>query len=734
MKNYATVFGMVEQVTYYNPTTGFSVLTVNCDDEFVTVVGMLGEFKVGEFIQAEGQLDVHPVFGNQFKAKLAKRSLPKKSEDILRYLSCGAIKGVGPSTAKKLVEKFGNNTLEIIEKQPDKLAEIYGISLNKAYNISEEYNKQYGIRDAVMFLTAYDVSYNETLKIFKVLGSLTVDKIKANPYVLCREDIGFSFERVDNIAEKLGFEIDFTFRIHTAINYVLKHNLKNGHTCLPRKKHINVCAGLLQLDEQLIERAVDNLILAQDVFSFFIDNVEYIMLANYYNAENYVSKRIKLMLNFPPKKFENIDIQIEKIEDELGYCFEDKQFKAIKFSAENGLLILTGGPGTGKTTTLNGIIKLFENNDIKFALAAPTGRAAKRISEITDKQAKTIHRLLEVEWNDNGKVYFSKNENNPLDVQAVIVDEFSMMDSTLFDSLLKAIPIGCRLILVGDSNQLPSIGAGNVLQDLIDSNLIPMVELTEVFRQSAKSDIIANAHKILKGEFLKFKKEDTDFYFINNDYPKKISETIVNLVVDRIPNKFNFNCLNDIQILCPSRKRDTGTANLNNKLQDQLNPNSSNKNELKFLTHTLRVGDKIIQTKNNYDIEWTKSNGEEGSGIYNGDIGLICAINYSTQIITINFDDKFVAYPFEKVEDIELAYAMTVHKSQGSEFNCVVLPICDIPTPLMFRNLLYTAITRAKQLLIIVGDINQMNVMIKNNRKSKRYTALKHFLANNYED
>ena len=734
MKNYTTVFGIVEHVNYYNPTSGFSVIVVNSEENLITIVGQLGEFKVGEYIEVTGELDIHPVFGKQIKAVESKRSMPTTSFDILKYLSSGAIKGVGPSTAKKLVDTFGDDTLKIIESEPKKLTEIYGISLRKALNISEEYNSQFGMRDAVLFLTDYDISYNETLKIYKEFGASTVDIIRSNPFVLCKDDIGFSFERCDEIASKLGFGQDSTFRIYTGIIYVLKHNLNNGHTCLPRHKHIKVCSALLQLEEKTIDEIINNMIISKDLFSFYFDNVEYIMLPLYYNAEKNISNRIKMMLNFPPKKIPNFQDEIDKLQDQLGFCFESKQFKAIEYAANNGLLILTGGPGTGKTTTLNGIIKLFENNSIKFSLAAPTGRAAKRISEITSKDACTIHRLLEVEWDENGKAHFCKNANNTLDVQAVIIDEFSMIDSVLFDSLLKALPIGCRLIMVGDSNQLPSVGAGNVLQDLIDSDKVPTVELTEVFRQSIKSDIIKNAHKILNGETIQFNNTQTDFFFTNIDNSAKVNEIVRDLVTRRIPDKFNFDSLNEIQVLCPSKKRENGTIKLNNILQNSLNPKEENKKEISFMTHYLRVGDKIIQTKNNYDIEWVTDKGEEGTGVFNGDLGIITDFNYNNQTIKIKFDDKTVTYPFDKTEEIELAYALTIHKSQGSEFECVVIPICDIPTPLIFRNLLYTAITRAKKILIIVGSLNQLNKMIENNKKTKRYTALKSFLVNDYED
>ena len=724
----SNISGIVEKVTFANSANGFSVFELNTGSELLTCVGTIHDIKVGESLSLLGKYEIHTTFGTQFKFKSYEKNVPTTSAAILRYLSSGAIKGIGPSIAKKLVDNFGSQTLDIIETAPERLAKIKGISLTMAESFKEEYIKQIGIRELMLFLAGYDISPDEALKVYKKLGLGCVEMIKANPYFLCADELPFSFDRVDKIAFEMGFSYDFSFRIYAGVEYVLRHNLSNGHTCIPMDKLVDVSAQLLSIELESSKVAVSSMLTSGRLCIYQHNGTDYLFLPHMYKAERFAAERIKLLLGNKALVVRDIDSRIEKVQKRIGIDFDERQADAIRAVLESGFLVLTGGPGTGKTTTLNAIISVFEDIGLDIMLTAPTGRAAKRMTEVTGYEAKTVHRLLEAEFDGSGRSVFCKNQGNPLECDLLIVDEASMIDSYLFECLLAALPLGCRLVLVGDADQLPSVGAGNVLRDIIASKVVPTVELKTIFRQALESAIVTNAHKINKGEKPNLSLTDSDFFFISNENPHKTVETIADIAINRLPKAYGYSTFNDIQILCPSRKQTAGTLNLNNTLQQLINPKQEGKKEIVFPSFVLRENDKVMQIRNNYDIEWDKDDETSGKGVFNGDIGILEKIDFSIGIFTVRFDDKLAVYPMENADQLELAYAITVHKSQGSEYNCVVMPLSDMPMQLKYRNLLYTAVTRAKNLLVIVGSKDRVYEMIENNKRVKRYTALEFML------
>ena len=716
--------GSVEHITYANNSNGYTVALLKVDDDLITIVGMMPFLAVGDCIEANGKFDLHPTYGEQFKVTSFEKAAPSDTASILRYLSSGAIRGVGPSTARNIVERFGDRALEIIENEPERLSEIRGISLDKAMKIADEYNKQFGVRDVMLFLSPFRISPEGALKVFNALGSNATEIIRGNPYVLCSEEIGFSFEKAEEISAYFVIPKDSDFRIAAGLEFVLKHNLSNGHTCIPKEKLVSTAARLLECELSEVSNVCDEMLHALQLRLFVDGEVEFVALPQYFSAEEFVAARLSVMLRFAPPAELMADLEIDIIEQEQHIKYEELQRTAIKTAISKGITVLTGGPGTGKTTTLNAIIKILKSKDLSIALAAPTGRAAKRMSELTGCSAKTIHRLLEVEWNDSDRQVFARNERNPLPYDVVVIDEMSMVDILLFESLLRAVRLGTRIIMVGDSDQLPSVGAGNVLADIISSNTVPVVALTKVFRQAMESLIVANAHKIISGEKPDLSSKTSDFFMLRNLNGISASELVVELAAKRLPDAYGYNPLADIQVLCPSKMLDLGSVNLNNMLQSRLNTKSKNYEKVTFKNFELREGDKVMQIKNNYDIMWTSDSGEEGNGVFNGDIGILEKIDRKNALLKVRFDDKTAIYYNENVNELELAYAMTIHKSQGSEFDCVILPILDTPSKLLYRNLLYTAVTRAKKLLILVGSSEVVISMVENNRKSLRYTTL----------
>lgn len=726
--------GSVEYITYTNNSNGYTVAVLKLADDTITIVGTMPFLAVGDYLEVTGYFDTHHTYGPQFKVESFEKSTPSDTASILRYLSSGVIRGVGPATARSIIDRFGDRALEIIETDPERLAEIRGISVDKAIKIGEEYNKQFGVRDVMLFLSPFRVSPEGALKVFNRLGSNATEIIKNNPYVLCSEDIGFSFEKAEEISHYFAIPQNSDFRIAAGILYILKHNLSNGHTCLPKDKLIPTAAKLLECTLEEVEAVCLEMQNSMELRLMVDNGREFLFIPKYFSAEEFVAARLSVLLKYSAHSEIMADIEIDFIEKSQNIEYEALQRQAIKTAVTKGIMILTGGPGTGKTTTLNAIIRILKSKDLNVALAAPTGRAAKRMSELTGCEAKTIHRLLEVEWSDEERHIFTRNEKNPLNCDVLIIDEMSMVDILLFESLLRAVRLGTKIIMVGDSDQLPSVGAGNVLADIIASETVPVVSLTKVFRQSMESLIVANAHRIISGENPILDCKTSDFFMMENLNGQAAAQLVADLCAKRLPEAYGFNPMTDIQVLCPSKMLDLGNANLNNILQQRLNPVTDESQKMIFKGYELRKGDRVMQIKNNYDILWTDDGGESGSGVFNGDIGILEYVDRKNGMLKVRFDDKVAVYYSENIGELEPAYAMTIHKSQGSEFECVILPILDTPSKLMYRNLLYTAVTRAKKLLIVVGSSNAVFSMVKNNRKTLRYTSLKKRLEDIFVD
>lgn len=724
------ITGTVTDITYHNDVNGYTVFVVDNDEEELTVVGTVAELKMGDRVEMVGDYVYHSVYGRQFKADFCNALMPESIEDLYHYLASGAVKGIRESTALKIIDRFGEKTFDILQYEPERLAEIKGISLEKAKKIGKEYNAQCSTRALIITLSKYGLKTSECITAFDKLGKNAVEIIENNPYILCEGDNRISFERAEQIAERLPNKPNSKYRIEAGVLYVVTHNFYNGHTCLPLEKLFVPSGDLLDESRENIEIAIDNLLSTKRLVCEKIGNRDFVFLPDAFNAEKSIAKRLNVLLKYPPENPIDVNKCIAKIEKSCNIEYAEKQKEAIKTAVNKGILILTGGPGTGKTTTLNGIINMFDKDMLDIALCAPTGRAAQRMTEATGRNATTIHRLLEVEWGENDKPVFKRNLRNPLDCQAVIVDEMSMVDIFLFSSLLDALPLGCRLIMVGDSDQLPSVSAGNVLKDLIESGLMPVVELKEIFRQAMNSNIVKNAHAIVNGEHFETDYRDGDFFFMNRHYPLDAVRTIKDLCTKRLPDAYGFDPATQIQVLCPSKKGDTGTVNLNQVLQEALNPSEKGKAEYNTGYRVFREGDKVMQTKNNYNIHW-EAQDDDGDGIFNGDIGFIEKIDIARDAIIIDFSGKRATYTKEQLVEIELAYAVTVHKSQGSEFDAVVIPMISVNNKLCYRNLLYTAVTRAKKLLILVGTTGCLNNMIDNNKTQLRYSALKHFMLDN---
>lgn len=723
-----TISGTVEHITYQNSDNGFTVLKFKTDDNYLTVVGTLPFVRTGDILNITGSFCVHATFGEQFKVESFKKEMPSNSAAILRYLSSGAVKGIGPITAGKLVELFGEDTLNIIENDHLKLTRIKGISAEKAEAIRDEYIKQFGMRDLLMLLSRFKITPEQSLKVYKSLGKNSEQIIKENPYILCSESVGFNFEKAEEIAEYYNISKESQNRIEAGIIYVLRSNLSNGHTCLPKDKLLEVSARLLETDSKTIENCYYYLVDSFNLFEQKINKQIFAFLPDYYNAERYISARLCSANQNVSYLTPLSDLEIDYVQNKLSVKFEHNQRLAILKAVENGALVLTGGPGTGKTTILNAIIKILEARGLTIALAAPTGRAAKRMMQLTGYEAKTVHRLLEATKSNEEKTYFARNESNPLSCDVLIIDEMSMVDTLLFESILRALPLSARIILVGDSDQLPSVGAGNVLLDIIESDILPSIKLVKVFRQAEQSAIVVNAHSIIKEKQVDITtKPDSDFFFLERHISDNALKTTLDLCLERLPKAYGFSPFDDIQVLCPSKKGELGTLNLNAVLQRQLNPGEPGQAKVYSKGIYFTVGDKVMQIKNNYDIEWT-SKTESGWGVFNGDIGVVESINAVSETVVVCFDDKKAEYTKENISELELAYAITVHKSQGSEFDCVVLPIFDVPTKLQYRNLIYTAVTRAKKLLVIVGSKKILTQMVENDRKTRRFTFLKEFI------
>ena len=712
----------VSKITYQNAVTGFTVAQLLLEGELLTAVGSMPDLDAGEWVEVCGEYVMHDTYGPQLRVKSYTKVLPGDTAAVLRYLSGGAIKGIGPATAKKIVSRFHDDTLRIMEEEPMRLCEIKGISQEKAASIGEEFSRNKSISTVLAFFNAYGIDAAESLKIYSYYGQNAIASICENPYRLCAEEVGLDFQRVDEMAGNINASFSQLERTKSGIEYVLRHNLLNGHTCLPANKLYKVAAALLEVPQTMLDDACAELIDEQKITVNNIEGTEHLSLLEYDLSERYIADRLQMITAFPIYSKSAVDKEIEAIEKQLGINYANQQKQAIKLAAENGILVLTGGPGTGKTTTVNAIIQILENRGLSVKLTAPTGRAAKRLEELCGREAQTIHRLLEVVHLDEvDKHIFVHNENNPLDCDVLIIDEMSMVDVKLFEAILKALKLSSKLIMVGDADQLPSVSAGNVLYDLIHSGKFPCVQLNEIFRQAEQSLIVTNAHRIIGGEMPDLLQKDKDFFFIpaGAQLPRVVSE----LCCDRLPKAYGYSVLNDIQILCPTKITDYGTVALNNRIQSIINGDDALP-KITLKGYTLRLGDKVMMMKNNYDIIWENSEGESGTGVYNGDIGVLVEINAGEQRVLVQFEDKLATFTGNDILQLELAYAVTVHKSQGCEFPCVILPLFATPDKLRYRNLLYTAVTRAKERLIIVGSEAVLQQMIANNRKNMRYSGL----------
>ena len=729
------LLGTVEHVVYSSEDTGYTVLELDNDGEMITVVGTLPAVAHGEELILTGRFTMHATYGQQFKAELCERTLPATANAIRKYLASGAIKGIGPKIAIRIVERFGDRALEMIEKEPMSLAEINGISRKRALEISEEYKHIFGIRSVMLFLNKYQIDPAAAIHVWKQWGMTSIEVVTRDPYQLCCEAVGVSFETADDIAAQLDMATDAPERMRAGLCHVLLHNLNNGHTCLPQKKLMETAARLLNLDEDMLEEPLDIAVEDGTLISDTVDGTRYIYLPDMYESETYIAGRIGLLLGVAPPETQKWDKEITALEQQLNIQYAQEQRKAIAMALNNNIFILTGGPGTGKTTTLNGILTILEQKGDKVALAAPTGRAAKRMAELCDRDAKTIHRLLEVDFRDdnNPGIRFKRNEKNPLRNDVIILDEVSMVDTRLLHSLMRAMRLSAKLILVGDPDQLPSVGAGNILRDLINSDIVPMVHLDEIFRQARESAIVSSAHRIVKGTNPDLTTRDSDFFFLRQSSYEATLKTVLDLCATRLPKAYGYSPLSDIQVIVPSRVGALGTVELNRMLQECLNPPATGKIDYKFGTVVFREQDKIMQVRNNYDIVWRRPDGEEGAGVFNGDIGVIEMIDRPSRTILVRYDDRVAEYNFDMAHEMEHAYAITVHKSQGSEFEAVVMPLMNYHQKLYYRNILYTGVTRAKKMMIILGQPETVGRMVANHRKVLRYTNLTRFLTQSME-
>lgn len=720
--------GSVESIIYANEENGYTIFDFGTEqNELVTAVGILPFLAEGDELTLLGKWVHNPKYGRQFKVEQFEKRLPSDSAAILRYLSSGAIKGIGPKTAKKIVDRFGEETFEILEKHPEWLADIPGITRKAAIAFSEEFSRQAGVRAIMMFFRTWFGSAL-TVRIYKAWGARAVELAKANPYALCEIE-GIGFEKADEVARDIGFDPDSVERVKSGVLYMLRYNASvHGHTCLPEEILLPATAKLLGVEECAVQAAKAELLKDGRLRQIrtHTDERETVLVFDrqYYEDERTIAERLCAIDRAAVSMgIDDICAFIAKEEHSGGLSYAELQKNAIAGALESGVMILTGGPGTGKTTVVRALLHIFRSMGLTVALAAPTGRAAKRLSEATASEAKTVHRLLEMAYTDGAHAEFARNEKNHLEEDVVIVDETSMLDVPLTAALVRAVKLGSKLILIGDADQLPSVGPGNVLNDLIRSGRFTTVELTEIFRQAENSLIVTNAHAINRGELPELSVKDKDFFYLSRESDRDIALTVADLCGNRLPHKYGRELIRDIQVISPSRKGEPGTEHLNVLLQATLNPPDGNKREHKVRDMVFREGDRVMQVRNNYDLTWERR-GETGVGVFNGDIGVISAIRPAERQMVVLFDERRVVYDFGGLEELEPAYAVTVHKSQGSEYPVVIFPLYDAPPMLLARNLLYTAVTRAQKMVILVGRRSVVERMVANNRVSKRFTWL----------
>jgi len=722
--------GVVNSIVFSNLENGYCVLRLDTFDGLVTATGSIPGISVGERVVLHGTWTTHQQYGEQFKAESYEMKLPSEAHEIYAYLASGAIKNIGPAKARDIVDKFGDTALSVIENEPEKLSKIKGISLRSALKIGEGYRRQAGLRRLIGFLGKYSIKPVVATRVYKDYGDESTDAIMNNPYIIASDFYGADFSEADAIAMDLGFDSDCPERVSAALVFELMHNLGNGHTFIPKDKLSAATDELIGAGYDIISDALDALCECGDVVLESIAGVEACYLRHMFEAEEYISVRIMEMVSYT-KHDKRSDLSsdltniINEIEQTGGIEFAQKQLEALKIAAQSGIMALTGGPGTGKTTTVRGILKIYEALGLKTLLCAPTGRAAKRLAESCMCEAATIHRLLGTTPGDEGELIFEHDEDNPLNADVVIVDESSMLDVLLTRSLIAAMKPGSRLIMVGDADQLPAVGPGNVFADILRSGVVPIVSLSEIFRQAADSGIVRSAHNVINGIMPDLSEKFPDLFFMRRESEEHLAETVAELYGQRLPKNMGIDP-SLIQVLTPTRKRSAGTVMLNERLRETVNPKSPLKKEKQHGDFVFRVGDKIMQIRNNYDIIWKTHDGLfEGIGVFNGDVGVVKDIDTDQETLTVDYDDKLVTYLFEQLSELEPAFAMTVHKSQGSEYHAVILAMTSAAPPLLTRGVLYTAMTRAKNLLVIVGTPNVMAQMVNNDRRLRRYSGLR---------
>ncbi len=724
-REYQLVEGTVSSIIFQNEDNGYTILRLDAAGEELTVVGEMPGVSPGEYLTVRGGWVRHATYGTQFKAETVERRLPQGLKEVFHYLSSGAVKGVGKATARLLIEAFGEEALTVIEEEPEKLTKIKGISPKRARQISDSFRAQMGMRRLIEFLTDHQLPMALSGPLYRAYGDVALEVIRSNPYLLIGEEFSIPFSEADRVALELGVQGDDPQRLEAGLIFELSHNsANNGHTFLPRRKLIEATSALLDMPGALLEDCLLTLERRGEAVSELVAGEDAVYLPTLHEAESYVAHRMGEMSGvelYPPS---DLDHLLRRIQRQHGISYNPQQLEAVALAAQRQVMLLTGGPGTGKTTCLRGVLALFEAMGLETALAAPTGRAAKRLGELCGAEASTIHRLLETGYDPrSGRLVFAKGEDDPLHADAVIVDETSMVDVPLMAALLSALQGDCRLVLVGDPDQLPSVGAGNLFSDLIRSQAVPTVRLTEIFRQAAQSAIIRNAHMVNSGQLPDLRRNDNDFFFLGRRDSGLAVDTIVDLCRRRLPERMGIPA-DQIQVLSPTRRRGTGTKNLNQALQAALNPPTEGKGERRFGDWVFRQGDRVMQVKNNYDILWREVGGtNSGMGVFNGDVGRILAIDGES--ITVDFEGRLVEYTPDMLGELEPAFAVTVHKSQGSEYQAVILAALDGAPMLMTRGVLYTAITRARELFIVVGDDGAVAHMVANNRQTRRYSGLR---------
>ena len=728
-----SITGTVSSVVYQNEENGYTVLRLETQERGeVTVVGCMPELAPGESLELQGTWGRHPTYGEQFKAGVVVRRLPQGEKAIFEFLASGAVKGIGAATARRMLDRFGEDALNVLEQTPEKLSELPGISLKRAKAMGETYRRQIGMRRLLDFLGEHSLPLPAAMPLYRRYGDRALDALKEQPYLLVDPDLGVSFSSADKLALELGLEADDPRRVEAAVLFELSHNAGNGHTFVPQDKLIPATASLLHIELEPVERAILSLTEQGSVVREELAGVEACYLAELHDAEEYAAMRLSEMCQMELRPPRGLDKLIDRLEREQGITYAAQQRQAVELAAKRQVILLTGGPGTGKTTCLRGVLALFEALGLETALAAPTGRAAKRLGEATLSEAKTIHRLLETKMNPaTGQLMFVHDQNEPLSADAVIVDETSMVDISLMSALLAALRGDCRLVLVGDPDQLPSVGPGALLSDLLRCGRIPAVHLTQIFRQAQESAIVMYAHQIDQGILPNLTANNRDFFCMRRYDSTRAVDTVVELCKTRLPKNMGIPT-EQIQVLTPTRKRGGGSAALNRAIQAAVNPPSKEKPERPFGEYVFRLGDRVMQIRNNYDVLWENpQTGEQDMGVFNGDIGVIEGVNVGEAALVVNFDGRMVEYTGDMLNELEPAYAITVHKAQGSEYRAVILVVSDVPSSLLTRGVLYTAITRARELLVLVGDDRLAARMVANNRQDRRYSGLRARLAGN---